>query len=82
MFLFFGNDPQIDLAKFGYNKLNMKVEVLNHLSVFLATYFNHVQKYGYLFWNFGWILAIENPEKRLDFTTFDFQYSFLAGDFS
>jgi hypothetical protein len=41
VFFFSGNDPQINLAKFGYNKLNMKVEVLNHLSVFLATYLNY-----------------------------------------
>ncbi len=47
VFFFSGNDPQKALAKFGYNKLNMKVELLNHLSVFLATYLNHVQKYGF-----------------------------------
>jgi hypothetical protein len=50
---FSGNEPQKCLAKFGYNKLNMKVEVLNHLSVFLATYLNHVQKYGFFFGKFG-----------------------------
>jgi hypothetical protein len=27
-------------------------------------------------------MVIENLEKQLDFTTFDFQHSFLAGDFS
>ncbi len=32
-----GDDPQEDLAKFGY-KLNMKINVLKHPSIFLATY--------------------------------------------
>ncbi len=36
-----GNDPQEDLAKFGY-KLNMKVNFLKHPSIVLANYLNHV----------------------------------------
>jgi hypothetical protein len=36
-----GDDPQEDLAKFGY-KLNMKVKFLKHPSLILATYLNHV----------------------------------------
>jgi hypothetical protein len=40
-----GNHPYKDLAKIGY-KLNMKADFLKHLSIVLATYLNHVQKYG------------------------------------
>jgi hypothetical protein len=35
------NDPQEDLAKFGY-KLNMKVNLYNILVYFLTTYLNHL----------------------------------------
>jgi hypothetical protein len=36
-----GDDPQEDLTKFGY-KLNMKINVLKHPPIFLATYLNLV----------------------------------------
>jgi hypothetical protein len=35
------NDPQEDLAKFGY-KLNMKVKLYNILLYFLTTYLNQL----------------------------------------
>jgi hypothetical protein len=46
--LFYGqsaDDPQEDLARFGY-KLNMKVKFLKYVSVWLATYLNYVQISG------------------------------------
>jgi len=37
-----GDDPQEDLAKFGYTLINMKVKILKHPSILSATYLNHV----------------------------------------
>ncbi len=82
--LFFsGKNPQKALAKFGYNELNMKVELLNHLSVFLATYLNHVQKYGFfLFENLVelWLLKILK-KKNLILTLLIFNIAFWLASF-
>jgi hypothetical protein len=40
-----GDDPQKDLSRFG-NMLNMKIKVFKHLPIFLATYLNHIWKFG------------------------------------
>jgi hypothetical protein len=59
-----GDDPQEDLAKFGY-KLHMKAMLKKHPCVLLATYLNHMQTSGYFFFNFDQILAIEIFKKHM-----------------
>jgi hypothetical protein len=61
-----GDDPQEDLAKFGY-KLNTKaIYKKNVLCVLLATYLNHMQTDVWLFFfNFDRILAIKIFRKHM-----------------
>jgi hypothetical protein len=68
-----GDDPQEDLAKFGY-RLNMR---LKHPSMFLATYFNHVQKSGEIFFlNFGRIMAIDMSKYTMNLALSIFNIAF------
>jgi hypothetical protein len=72
-----GNDPQKDLAKFGY-KLNMEVIFIKTtLLYFLLTTWS-------MFWNLVIFLKIWSHSgywkyfKALDFSNFNFEYNFLA----
>ncbi len=66
-----GDDPQEDLARFGY-KLNMKVKSLNVLLCFWLIHLNHVWKSGEFLLNFDQIMGIEKLKKALDFSHINF----------
>jgi hypothetical protein len=60
-----------DLAKYGY-QLNMKVKIWKHPSMFLATLFEPLGEIWRFFLNLGRIMAIENLQKALNFSAFNF----------
>ncbi len=72
-----GNDPQQDLAKFGY-KIHMKLKKFKHPSIFVATCLNQCIEIWWFFLIFDQILAIKNLKKDLKFSTFHFKYIFMA----
>jgi hypothetical protein len=61
-----------DLAKYGYH-LNMKVTIWKHPSIFPAALFEPRGQRWRFFLNLGRIMAIENLQKALDFSAFNFQ---------
>jgi hypothetical protein len=60
-----------DLAKYGY-QLKMKVNIWKHPSICLATLFEPRGEMWLIFLKLARIMAIENLQKALDFSAFNF----------